>query len=54
MNKTTKTNDGDVVEATSFSSLFFQIYTIQMNMNNYSYYYMNCSRYCEYIFKLFE
>ena len=53
MNKTTKTND-DVIESTSSSSLFIQIYTIQMNMNNYSYYYMDCSRCCEYNFKLFE
>ena len=28
MNKTTKTNDGDVIEATSFSSLFIRIYSI--------------------------
>ena len=54
MNKTTKTNDCDVIEATSFSTLFIQIYSIQMNTNNNSYYYMNCSRYCEYIFKMFE
>ena len=52
--KTTKTNDDDVIEATSSSSLFIQIYTIEMNMNKYSYYYMNCSRCYEYIFKLFE
>ena len=54
MNKTTKTNDCDVIEATTFWSLLIQIYSIEMHMNKYSYCYMNCSCYCDYIFKLFE